>query len=168
MMYFDHKIKSHHHFLTYWPLLALVFSSILLSAAISLISYEVNDLKWLHYFIGVLLFQVALIKIFNPVAFADGFVIYDTIAKRTRIYAFIYPFIELTLGILYITLFHPLLYFFTAVFMIVGTIGVIDALRKKIRIYCPCFGAILKLPHLPVILGQDILIALLALYMLFA
>lgn len=140
----------------YWPL----FSLILISAAAGwaiLQGTGGGTTGWMHYFMGIFLCCFAMLKIFNLSAFADGFQMYDIIAKRSRGYALSYPFIELALGLAYLAFFMPYLtYIATIIVMGIGTVGVIKALNRGLNISCPCMGSVLNVPLSTVTLTEDI------------
>ncbi len=122
---------------------------------------------WMHYFMGVFLVIFSTLKIFHPVDFADGFQMYDIIAKRSRIYAYFYPLIELLLGLAFLSFFFPILtYLITFVILTIGAVGVIQALQKGLDINCPCMGTVLDVPLSAVTLTEDIGMAFMALMML--
>ena len=56
----------------YWPLFVLLIISVLAAVAITL-GRNGNFHQWMHYFMGFFLCQFALIKLFNPAGFAEGF-----------------------------------------------------------------------------------------------
>lgn len=150
----------------YWPLIALVSISILAGFAINL-SIGGGMREWMHYFMGVFFIMFSTLKIFHPNQFADGFQMYDIIAKRSRLYALSYPLIELMLGLAYLSFFIPnLTYIVTIVVLSIGAIGVILALRKGLNINCPCMGTVLNVPLSTVTLTEDLGMALMALLLL--
>lgn len=106
---------------------------------------------------GFFLCQFALLKLFNPIQFADGFQMYDIIAKKSRIYALAYPLIELVLGLSYLAFFLPTA---TAILTILilgaGALGVILALMKSLNVKCACMGTILDVPLSTVTLTEDL------------
>lgn len=149
----------------YWPLLALILISAVAALAISY-STQVTMLNWMHYFMGIFLSIFALLKLFHPSAFADGFQMYDLLAKKSRAYAYIYPYLELALGLGYLSFFLPqLVYVLTILLLGFGAIGVILALRKGLDINCPCMGSILDVPLSTVTLTEDIGMVFMALIM---
>lgn len=76
-------------------------------------------------------------------------------------------FVELALGLAYLTAFAPALTnTVTLVLMIVGSIGVAQALQEKRAIQCACLGTALKLPMTKVTLAEDVVMGLMALVML--
>ncbi|HAT3881113.1 TPA: hypothetical protein I8672_002548 [Legionella pneumophila] len=150
----------------YWPLISLIVVSVLSAFAIN---WRVaGDMTvWMHYFMGIFLVIFSVLKIFHPAKFADGFEMYDILAKRTRIYAYIYPLLELALGLSYLAFILPVLtYVLTIVVLTFGSIGVIKALRNGLDINCPCMGSILDVPLSTVTLTEDIGMALMALMLL--
>src|SRR5687768_307446 len=72
----------------YLPLLALIFVSVLVASALKL-SYGpgVHPVRWMHGFMGFFLVAFALLKLFDLSGFADGFQMYDLLARRFRFYA---------------------------------------------------------------------------------
>ena len=150
----------------YWPLISLIAISFLAACAIS---WKVQGqwMDWMHYFMGFFLVQFAMLKIFHPSAFADGFQMYDLIAKKSRFYAYCYPFIELGLGLAYLSFVFPIAtYIITFIVMGIGSIGVIYALRRGLNINCPCMGSILDVPLSTVTLTEDLGMGLMSLAML--
>ena len=98
--------------------------------------------------------------------FADGFQMYDLLAKRFRPYAVAYPFIELTLGLAYLTFWRPTtVYAATIVVLGFGALGVINALRRGLDIECACMGTVLQVPLSTVALAEDLGMVLMALAM---
>jgi hypothetical protein len=93
---------------------------------------------------------------------------YDLVAKRIRVYAYLYPFIELGLGLAYLSFFIPILtYLVTIVVMLVGAIGVIKSLKTGLKINCACMGTVLDVPLSTVTLTEDIGMGVMSLIMLF-
>jgi archaellum biogenesis protein FlaJ (TadC family) len=149
----------------YWPLISLIIIAVLGALAINW-PLQGGMKTGMHYFMGIFLLMFSTLKLFHPSDFADGFQMYDLLAKRSRLYAYLYPLIELFLGLAYLSFFLPLLtYLLTAVIMIFGSVGVIDALRRGLNINCPCMGTVLDVPLSTVTLTEDIGMAVMALLM---
>lgn len=107
-------------------------------------------------------------KIVNLQKFAMAYGEYDLIAKRSRAYALIYPFIELFLGVAYFAQYHlNIINIITFILMSVSAAGVANELSKGKMIICACLGALFKIPMTYVTLLEDLLMALMALVMLF-
>lgn len=152
---------------SYWPLIALLFVAILGASAL-LLGVGGGFLDWMHFFMGLLLSQFALLKIFHPGQFCNGFQMYDLLAKRFRVYGLLYPFFELILGLGFLSFLYPAwIYLATTVLMFFGSLGVISALKKGLKINCPCMGNILNVPLSTVTLTEDLSMGTLSLLMLY-
>src|SRR3989338_8298845 len=86
--------------LEYKPLIVVV----VLAAVMALISLHPTTA-----FMGYFLVLLSMFKFFDLKGFADGFQMYDVIAKRSRVYAYLSPFIEFGLGVLFLASTWPLL-----------------------------------------------------------
>ncbi len=107
-------------------------------------------------------------KIINLSKFVEAYCEYDLIAQQNRQYAYVYPFIELGLGFLYLFRIFPLLTnIVTLIFFAISSVSVFIALRKKNQIVCACLGAVFKLPMTYVSLLEDLLMVFMAFIMLF-
>lgn len=150
----------------YWPLFSLIIIALLIASAFSL-GYKLTGFKWMHIFMGVFLCQFAMLKIFQPIQFADGFQMYDLIAMKSRLYAYLYPLIELALGLCYIAMVIPfVIYILTIIILGIGAVGVIKALKKGLDLRCACMGTVLDVPLSTVTLTEDLGMVLMALIML--
>jgi hypothetical protein len=150
----------------YWPLAALILIAIL---AASFLYYGIGTEKneWMHFFMGFFLCQFSMLKLFHPSDFADGFQMYDLIAKKSRTYAYLYPFIELGLGLSYLAFISPkTIALITILVFGLGIIGVIKALQKGLDVRCACMGTILDVPLSTVTLTEDIGMVLMAIFIL--
>ncbi len=148
----------------YWPLFALILVAAAGAAALT----QKGLFDWMHYFMGFFLCQFAMLKLFHPSGFAEGFQMYDLVAKKFRIYAYLYPLIELALGLAYLSFSVPYLtYILTIVVMGVGAVGVVWALKRGLDIRCACMGTVLDVPLSTVTLTEDIAMIVMACWMLF-
>ena len=153
----------------YAPLIVIVVLT-LLSACAKQIAYTGwNWMNWMHDFMGFFLVVFSMFKFFDMEGFADGFQMYDLLAKRFRPYAHIYPFIELALGLGYLSHWRPMLiYSATVVVLVFGAIGVVRALFKGLDIECACMGTVLHVPLSTVALIEDLGMATMASAMLWS
>jgi hypothetical protein len=136
----------------------------LLSACAKQIAYGGwNWMNWVHDFMGFFLVVFSMFKFFDMEGFADGFQMYDLLAKPFRPYAYVYPFIEVGLGLGYLSHWRPLLiYSATTIVLTFGSIGVLRALFKGLDIECACMGTVLHVPLSTVALIEDLGMALMA------
>jgi hypothetical protein len=120
-------------------------------------------MNWMHDFMGLFLVMFSMFKFFNMEGFADGFQMYDLLAKSMRLYAYVYPFIELGLGLGYLAHWQPVVvYAATIVVMLFGSLGVLNALRKGLDLECACMGTVLKVPLSTIALVEDLGMAAMA------
>ena len=102
-------------------------------------------------------------KLLDIRGFAEGYSTYDLLAKRWYTYGYIYPFLELSLGILYLTQWVPTAtQLATVIIMGFSSLGVINSLLKKQKFQCACLGTILKVPLSSVTLIEDLTMVILA------
>lgn len=117
----------------------------------------------MYDFMGSFFVIFSSFKIINVSGFAQAYSTYDIIAKRYQVYAYIYPFIEFTLGIFYIMRFQLILAsWITLLLMIVSSIGVAYELWQKKQIACACLGVVFKIPMTYVTLAEDLIMGIMA------
>ena len=88
---------------------------------------------------------------------------YDVVAKRIKPWGFIYPFVELALGISYAMNLYPLYTnIATVAVMGISSIGVIQSLASKKKIQCACLGAVFNLPMSTITIIEDLLMVVMA------
>ncbi len=89
------------------------------------------------------------------------------LARPGRAYGYVYPFIELGLGIAYLARLAPVVTnLVTLAVMLVSLVGVTQALLQGRRIQCACLGTVFNLPMTKVTFVEDALMAGMALAML--
>jgi hypothetical protein len=111
----------------------------------------------MNAFMGGFFVVFSFFKLLNIRGFADAYGSYDIIARRFHAYGFIYPFIELALGICYFTAFAPIATnIATCAVMSLSTVGVFRSLLKKTKIQCACLGTVFNLPMSTVTLVEDL------------
>lgn len=123
--------------------------------------------EWMRWFMGIFLTTFASFKLVGYDMFVTMFAEYDIVAKRSRLYAKAYPFIELTLGLLYVgDSGGHLRDVLTLVITFVGAIGVWQAIAARRGVHCACLGNVIRLPLSTVSLVEDLGMGLMALVML--
>ncbi|MBP9841097.1 MAG: hypothetical protein KBC64_01575 [Simkaniaceae bacterium] len=146
----------------YWPLFVLILVAMLGARALA-----ANWVEWMPLFMGFFFCQFAMLKLFHPAGFAEGFCKYDLLAKQVPIYAYIYPLIELGLGLGYLSGMNLLITeVITVVVMGIGAVGVVIALRAGLELKCACMGTVLDVPLSTVTLVEDLGMGFMALLML--
>ncbi len=128
-----------------------------------------ESMSWMHDWMGFFLIVFAMFKLFDLSGFARGFAKYDMLAGRVRLYGFIYPFLELALGLAFLACWNPpFVYLATIALFGFGAVGVIFALMKGLDVNCACLGTALKVPLSSVALIEDMGMVLMAGLMLFS
>jgi hypothetical protein len=164
----NHTNESHvtYSFKNFLPLIMLM--SIIAAYTIARqIMYGLSLESAMYDSMGSFFIIFSLFKIINLAGFAQAYSMYDIIAQRYYAYGYIYPFIELALGILYVTRSHLMLAnIATVIVMAVSSIGVFQALMRKQTFTCACLGTLFKLPMTYVTLVEDLAMGAMALIML--
>ena len=121
----------------------------------------------MHNFLGIFLCQFALVKLYDLKGFARGFARYDIIGMHSIGYAYVYPFIELALGLAFLSYILLLpAYIVTIAAMVLGIIGVARAMHEKLRVPCACMGSFLRVPLSGVTLTENIIMGAMAIILL--
>ncbi len=122
-----------------------------------------NWMQWMSHFMAGFFLVFSFFKLMNLSGFAEGYGTYDVVAKQWRGWGYVYPFVELTLGILFLLQVSPLMVNAIAFgIMSISTIGVIQGLLSKTNFQCACLGTIIKLPLSKVTLFEDVLMVLMS------
>jgi cation transport ATPase len=148
--------------------LALVFLYVVGLTAYS--EWLADEFSWsrvMSLFMGYFFLAFAFFKLLDVAAFATSFATYDILAKRSRSYALAYPFVELLLGMAFLSgRMLTVTNIATVLVMSVGLIGVMQALRKKQAIQCACLGTAFNLPMSVVTVVENGVMITMALVML--
>lgn len=151
------------------PLILVIASILVLTYATLSKNPEATRMDWMQYFMGYFFLLFGLFKLLDLKGFVMSYREYDIIAKQSKFYAYLYPFIELSLAALYLSG-TALLYtnFATLILMVIGSIGVINVVWiKREQIRCACLGAVVKLPMTTVTVIEDLGMAAMAAAMIY-
>ncbi|MBA3970576.1 MAG: cation transporter [Bacteroidetes bacterium] len=143
---------------TYRPIL-LVFGYI---TGITLLVQVTNNsflwMQWMNHFMAGFFLVFSFFKLLNLTGFAESYAMYDIIAKRWSGYGYLYAFIELGLGIAYLTGFNPIVTnAVTLVVMSISIVGVLQSVLNNQKIKCACLGAVFNLPMSTITIIEDAL-----------
>jgi cation transport ATPase len=161
------KQESKSWLITYRPLL-LIFAFILGTAIITANQQaEFNWMQFMTNFMAAFFIVFSFFKLLNLKGFAESYSSYDLLAKQIASYGYLYPFIELALGIAYLTKFN-LFATDIATIAVMGfsSIGVIQAVAGKEKIQCACLGTVFDLPMSTITIIEDLLMVAMAIIML--
>lgn len=151
---------------TYKPLLLIAAFITGVSLLTSWNGTTIIGMKWMNTFMAGFFIVFSFFKFLDLRGFADSYAMYDLLAKRVKAYGFVYPFIELTLGVMFLIGFNPAV---TAIATIAvmgfSSIGVIKSVVDKKQIRCACLGAVFNLPMSTVTIIEDLLMVGMSVYM---
>ncbi|MDB5144581.1 MAG: heavy-metal-associated protein [Mucilaginibacter sp.] len=152
---------------TYKPIL-LIFGYILVIAII--VGYKSPDkyiMTAMRIFMSGFFLTFSFFKLLNLEGFADSYAMYDIVAKKSRVWAYLYPFVELGLGLSFAINIYPLpVNVVTLVVMSVSLIGVLQSVLNKKKIQCACLGTVFNLPMSTVTIVEDVLMIGMSMLML--
>ncbi len=154
-------------FTTYKPIL-LIFSYItILSFLLSTSEGRVHWMFFMSIFMGGFFLTFSFFKLLNLKGFAESYAMYDLVAGKIKAWGYVYAFVELGLGLAYITNFNPLLTnWITLIVMTISIIGVLRSVLNKKKIKCACLGAVFNLPMSTVTIVEDGLMIAMSAWML--
>lgn len=152
---------------SYYPLALLIAYLLGIVALIEFAIGSFDATRAMANFMAGFFLAFSFFKLLDVQAFADSYAMYDLLARRSRVYALAYPFIELTLGIAYLVRLAPMATnIITLIVMLIGTAGVLESLLNRRRVKCACLGAVFNLPMSYVTLLEDVSMAAMAILML--
>ncbi len=151
----------------YKPIL-LVFTFIIGTSLTVQIAHSSFDfMEWMRHFMAGFFLVFAFFKMLDLSGFATSYSQYDIVAKKFRTWGFCYPFIELGLGLAYLSNFNPIITNLTTfVVMGVSLVGVIQSVLNKQKIKCACLGTGFNLPMSTVTIIEDGLMVIMSAVML--
>lgn len=151
---------------TYRPLL-LIVGYILLSSLLVQIGLPshggVTLEETMRLFMAGFFLVFSFFKMLDLRAFADAYAGYDLLAARWRAWGYIYPFVELALGIACLA--HWNMQWTNGIILVVmgfSALGVIRAVASRKAIRCACLGTVFQLPMSTVTIVEDLGMVLMA------
>lgn len=155
---------------TYWPLIVII--GLLSLATLTLAAKDLWSGVWMlensmAAFMAGFFLVFAGFKLLDLRGFVEGYSTYDLLAQRVKNYGYIYPFLELGLGLLYLVQIWPVFTNIATVLLLgFSGIGVARKLLRHEKFQCACLGTFLKVPLTKVTLIEDFGMAAMALVML--
>lgn len=160
---------------TYLPLI-IAFSAVCGITAIRPILHGFDLYNVMHDFMGAFFLIFGGLKALSWKGFAENYRSYDPLAKKSRLYAYLYPAIELYLGLSYESRFLAIpskeIIFpevvantITIAILTIATIGIIKVLRRKQNVQCACLGSFFTIPITWFTVFENVLMIAMAIYM---
>jgi len=157
------KVGSQNTLQTYYPLLLIILYIFGVSSINNIHLQTINWFGWMNQFMAGFFLVFSAFKLLDIYGFAEGYATYDLLARRWYGYGYIYPFLELSLGILYLKELLPITtQILTIVIMGFSSLGVINSLLKNQKIKCACLGTIINVPLSSITLIEDLTMVILA------
>lgn len=152
----------------YTPLFIIIGLIFVTALTIASINNGFSVAKLLQYFMTGFFLVFAGFKLMDLKGFAEGYSMYDLLAKRIFAYGYVYPFIELFFGLAMAADFRTILVLKLEILvMTFSGIGVLIKVLKKEKFQCACLGTFLKVPLTNITLIEDFGMAALGLILLF-
>ena len=149
-----------------------LFPLFLIFGYITIASILLNYKSWnissfMFDFMGLFYIVFSFFKLLDFKGFPESFKMYDPLAKQIPFYGFIYPFIEVGLGLMFLMRFQiPIALIITLIVLGITTIGVTKTLLNKKSIQCACLGTALKLPMTKATFIENSIMIVMAIIML--
>ena len=127
------------------PLILILFYITTASVLLNYQNWDRNEI--MLDFMGLFYIVFSFFKLLDLKGFSESFKMYDPLASRISIYGWMYPFIEVVLGLMFLMNFGvKTALVITLIVLGITTIGVTKSLLDKKSIRCACLGTALKLP----------------------
>lgn len=124
--------------------------------------------SWMANFMGVFFLVFGGFKLMNLQMFVLTYRSYDILAKRFKLWGWLFPFIELGLAAGYLASGNDLfLNFVTIGITATASIGVVRELRRKSDFKCACLGTVIRLPLSKVTFVENFAMLAMAVVMVF-
>ena len=125
-----------------------------------------STVEWqraMQHFMAGFFFVFSGFKLLDIKGFAEGYSQYDLLAKQWRGYGYIYPFVELALGLAYVLVpTEPLLHIVTMIVMVFSGMGVSIKIAKREKFQCACLGTFIDVPLTSITILEDFGMAIMA------
>ncbi len=147
--------------------LFLIFGYIIITSI--LLNYKPWNINgFMLDFMGLFYIVFSFFKLLDLKGFPESFRMYDPLAKAIPVYGWVYPFIEVVLGLMFLMRIEvTTALIVTLVVLGITTIGVTKALLDKTSIKCACLGTALKLPMTKATFIENSIMIIMAVLMLF-
>lgn len=152
-------------FLQLYPLFLIFFFITTASVLLSVDAW--NASAFMQNFMGLFYVVFSFFKFLDVKGFANSFKMYDPLAKKIKGYGFVYPFIELILGLFFLYGFQIEIALYVTIGILgVTTVGVLQSLVSKQTIKCACLGSVLNLPMTKATFIENSIMIIMAIFML--
>ena len=143
---------------TYYPLVLIAaYIAVTALAGTSRGHGSIDWSGWMANAMAGFFLVFSAFKLLDLKGFATAYASYDLGARHWPLWGYIYPFLELALGLAYLFRFAPVATdVATIALMGFSSLGVIKALANKQQIRCACLGTVLNVPMSTITLVEDL------------
>ncbi|WP_378178782.1 heavy-metal-associated domain-containing protein [Aquimarina sp. SS2-1] len=118
-------------------------------------------------FMGLFYVVFSFFKLLDVKGFPQSFRMYDPLAKVLPWYGWVYPFIEVGLGLMFLLRFNINIALIVTILILgITTVGVTRVLLDKKSIQCACLGTALQLPMTKATFIENAIMLVMAIWML--
>lgn len=161
------EIKKESLLKIYKPLITVFAFILLASLAYQVSAGSFNSHIFMNHLMAGFFLGLSFFKFLDLKAFAESFSGYDPLAQRWLTYGFIYPFIELALGLMFIAnIALNIANALTILVLATTTIGVYKRLQSISKFQCACLGTAFNLPLSNVTIAENVVMIIMAIYSL--
>ena len=148
---------------TYKPILLIFGYIVVITIMTASAGNNFSMMIAMNVFMAGFFLVFSFFKMLDLKGFAESYAMYDVVAKKWLGWGYVYPFIELLLGLAFLISFQPIITnAVTIVVMTVSIIGVLQSVLNKQKIRCACLGAVFNLPMSTVTIIEDAMMILMS------
>ncbi len=148
-----------------FPLFLILGYILIASTFLNIKPWNING--FMLDFMGLFYIVFSFFKLLDLKGFPESFRMYDPLAKAIPAYGWIYPFIEVVLGLMFLMRFQTdIALIVTLVILGITTFGVTKTLLDKKSIQCACLGTALKLPMTKATFIENAIMIVMAIFMI--
>ena len=164
---YNTEIKETSKIKQLYPLFLIIIY--IFSSCILLNINKMNIQSFMLDFMGIFFVVFSFFKLLNLKGFQNSFKKYDLIGKQFNLYCWIYPFIEIVIGIFLLMRFNIYICLIITLIILISTsIGVAISLRKNENTKCACLGSVLNLPMTEATLIENFTMIIMTMILLFS
>jgi len=128
---------------------------------------EINNTELMNNVMGTIFITFGLLKLVNLKKFAEIFSKYDLVSKRIPFYGYMYPFIEILLGVSFFYKNYRIKsYIFTIILMVLSLVGVFISIGQGTSLRCGCLGSFFHIPLSYATISENIVMLTMSAYLL--
>lgn len=148
-----------------FPLFLILGYILIASILLNIKPWDING--FMLDFMGLFYIVFSFFKLLDLKGFPQSFRMYDPLAKAVPAYGWVYPFIEVVLGLMFLIRFQiDIALIVTLVILGITTSGVTKTLLDKKSIQCACLGTALKLPMTKATFIENAIMIVMAIFMI--